>query len=172
MHSLTLWRLNWALLLLHGIGAVLAWSALPQRIPIHFGLGAAPDAWATTSLASWFGLFAVSAVTSTFIHALSRYGPLTLWNIPEKERFLQLSPRQRAPVLELLYSFMAAAAICTTVALLALHLGLYLVASGRTPALPWYTQAATYGGFVLLLVGLVPWSRAVRRAVLHAANSE
>ena len=172
MRASTLWRLNWTLLLLHGTGAALAWSALPRRIPVHFDFGGDLDALAPASLASWFGLLAVSVAVSASLYVLSIHGPLELWNIPEKERFLRLTAQQRRPVLELLHSFMAGAAIGCTIVLAALQLGLYLVAHGYADRLPWYITSVMYGAIALLLVSTVPWSRTVRRAVLKAAGAE
>lgn len=172
MRASYLWRLNWMLLLLHGAVAVLAWSTLPRRIPVHFDFGGALDAWARTSLVSWFGLWVIAVALSILLHVVSTHGSLELWNMPEKERFLRLTAQQRAPVLELLHSFMAEAAICCTTALSALHLGLYLVARGYADRLPWFITSVMYGAVVLLLVSTVPWSRAVRRAVLNAAGAE
>lgn len=69
-----------------------------QRAPVHFGFRGDPDAWAPTYPLSWFGLVAVSCVLSWFIHALTVRGPLELWNIPQQQRFLRLSPeRASAP---------------------------------------------------------------------------
>ena len=172
MRASTLWRLNWALLLLHGAAAAFAWSSLPRRIPLHFGFGGALDAWTRTSLVSWFGLWVIAVALSAFLYVVSTRGPLDSWNIPEKERFLRLSAQQRAPVMELLHRLMAGAAICCTIVLSALHFGLYLVASGYANQLPWYITSVMYGAVVVLLVSTVPWPRAVRRAVLHAAGVE
>ena len=172
MRASTLWRLNWTLLLLDGAGAMLTWSTLPRRVPTHFDFGGTPDAWARTSLTSWFGLVAITAAVSAFVYALSMHAPLELWNIPEKERFLRLSSQQRAPILELLRRSMAVAAICCTISLSSLQLGLYIVAHDHANGLPWYITGVTYGALILLLVGAVPWSRALRRAVLQAAGAE
>ena len=172
MRASTLWRLNWTLLLLHGTGAVLAWSALPRRIPAHFDFSGDLNTFAPTSLASWFDLLAISVAISASLYLLSTHGSLESWNIPEKERFLRLTPQQRRPVLELLQSFMAGAAIGCTIVLAALHLGLYLVAHGYADRLPWYITSVMYAAIALLLVSTVPWSRAVRRAVLRAAGPE
>ena len=172
MRASTLWRLDWALLLLHGAATVFVWSSLPCRIPVHFGFGGALDDWARTSLASWFGLWVIAVALSVFLYLVSTRGSLELWNVPEKEQFLCLSAQQRAPVLELLHSFMAGAAVCCTIVLSALQVGLYLVASGYANRLPWYITSAMYGAVFLVLVSTVPWSRAVRRAVLHAAGTD
>ena len=170
MRASTLWRVNWALLLLHAAGVIVAWSDLPRRMPVHFNFSGDPGAWAQTSLASWFALLLISVAVSAFVYAVSTYAPLERWNIPEKERFLRLSAQQRLPVLELLHAFMAMAAICCTVVLSVLQLGLYLVARGYTARLPWYITGVMYCAIILLLVGVVPWSRAVRRAVRQTVS--
>jgi uncharacterized membrane protein len=171
MRASNLWRANSALLLIYVAAAVIGWLTLPDRIPVHFGLGGAADAWTRTSAVSWFGLCAITIAISWLLYLVSTRGPLELWNIPEKERFLRLTAQQREPVLELLRSFMAGAAICCTVCLFALHTGLYLVARGDVARLPWYTLLVMYSAIALLLISTAPSSRAVRRAVLRAADA-
>jgi len=172
MRASTLWRLNVVLLGLHGAGAALAWFYLPSRVPIHFGFRGNPDAWASTSVLSWFSLVAMSCGLSWFIHALTMHGPVELWNIPEKQRFLRLSSEQQAPILDQLRAFGALTAICATVVLLALHVGVYLTAQNPSNGLPWYVHLVMLGSLAVLLVMTIPFSRAVRRAIRRAAAAE
>jgi uncharacterized membrane protein len=169
MRASTLWRIDCALLALHAAGAALAWFRLPPRVPVHFGFTGAPDAWAGTSVVSWFAPLAISAALSGLIRALATSGPLGAWNIPEKQRFLRLTPEQRAPVLELLHAFAAAAAVCATVVFLALHVDVYVAAKGAPEA--GYAGLVMFGAPGCLLLALVPWSRAVKRAILRPSGS-
>ena len=44
-----------AILVVTCLSLVVKWPAIPSRIPIHWGLGGAPDGWAAKSLAAVFG---------------------------------------------------------------------------------------------------------------------
>src|SRR5688572_30642422 len=93
--------LNAVLLLALFAGSAWAYPRLPERIPVHFGLTGEPDAWAVRSAGSWFMLPAIAAVLVLVMHALSVYGsahPET-WNLPDKRRFLALSPADQAPII-------------------------------------------------------------------------
>ena len=169
MRASTLWLVNVALLTLHAAGAALAWSYLPPRIPIHFGLGGNPDAWADTSYFSWFGLLAISCGLSWFIYALTMHGPLELWNFPEKKRFLGLSPEKQAPIIARLHAFGALSAIAATATLLALQIGIWLAARGVAGALPEYILFFVFGIPAVLVVTVLRWSRSVGRDILAAS---
>ncbi|MCB9878345.1 MAG: DUF1648 domain-containing protein [Planctomycetes bacterium] len=99
-------------LLLLGLAAVWwlaidAWPTLPARIPMHFGLGGAPDRWADTSLWSWF-LFPAMATVFAFAlgHALPAWmrrlaaANSKLLNVPDAARFRALPTAQRVSVVQ------------------------------------------------------------------------
>lgn len=170
MRASTLWTVNAGLQVTHAIGAVAAWSALPPKLPLHFNFSGTPDAWARTSVLSWFGPLAISLALSWFIRALTTRGPLEFWDIPEKQRFLKLSPEQRAPVMEMLHALVAATAVATSLVFAALQVGIYQTARGATRTLPWYVDAVMLGSLAALLLATIPWTRAVRRAILEASG--
>ena len=158
------------MVVLHLILAVVVWFTLPPRIPTHFGAGGNADAWAETSTYFWFGLVAASVGTSLMIHFITLPTNRNFWNIGEKKRFLQLTPEQQAPVLELMRIFGAASALCVNVVFLTLHFGIYLTAGGHSQGLPWWINIIIFGAPVCLVLGIIPWDRAVRREVLKASQ--
>ncbi len=99
-------------------------------------------------------------------------GALRFWNIPEKERFLRLTPEQQRPVVELKRSFAGAATVCLTVVMLALQIGIYLTAQGHTKGLPWYIQIALFGPAIGLVIGVFFWMNAMERVIVKASSSE
>lgn len=171
MRSTKLWLVVKGGIAIHLLLAVIAWFMLPPRIPTHFGLGGKPDAWSETSLLGWFMLVAISAGLSAMVYLTTSPGAKTMWNIGEKKRFLALTPEQQVPIFELIRIFGACAALCVNIVFLTLQLGLYLAAQGHTKGLPWWTNIVLFGAPFCLVVGIVPWDRAVRREVLKASGS-
>jgi hypothetical protein len=134
--------------------AVALWPSLPDSIPMHFGGSGAADAWAEKSLFSWFGLPFMGLVLALMMLGLSRMrvgGSMDMWNVPEKERFLQLGPEQRATLMERLKRIPLTCGLLTTVLLASVHLGIYQVATGRSEGLPWYCMAVIGLSIVLIL---------------------
>jgi hypothetical protein len=170
MRSAKLWRTVKAVLVFHFLLATVAWFILPPEIPTHFGANGKADAWSSTSIVSWFSLVAVSVALSLMIFFLTSPAAKSTWNIGEKKRFLQLTPEQQAPVLELMRLFGAASALCVNVVFLTLNLGVYLAAQGHTRGLPWWSNLILFGAPGCLVLGLIPWDRAVRREVLKASG--
>lgn len=170
MRSATLWRIDAGLLAVHAVGAATAWLAMPRRVPTHFTLAGTPDAWSRTTVASWFGLLVTSIALSWLIHALSHAVSLESWNIPDKERLLQLPREEQEPVIELVHGYAAASAITTTVIFLALQVGVYLIATQDAHGPPWFVSVVMYGALATLLIGTVCWSRLLRRTLRRVAH--
>lgn len=134
--------------------AALVRPSLPERIPIHFGLDGTADAWAQTGFVSWFGLPTVALATALLLWGmvrLARRASPELWNVPEKERFLRLTPEQRAPILARLERMSAICGLVTSAMFLAIHVAVYETAMGHRAGLPWYAFAVMIGGVVLIL---------------------
>ena len=132
-------------------GSAAAYPRLPGRIPIHFDLAGNPDAWASTSLLSWFLLPLIATAMAGFLFVIGRvseYRP-ELWNVPEKPRFLALPAEARAPIAARLRAFMALMAVVTTAVMSTIQVEVFLTATGRAPT-PWLMTAAT----VLMLMGI------------------
>jgi uncharacterized membrane protein len=171
MRSKKLWQAVKVVVAIHLILAVVAWFMLPPQIPTHFGASGKADAWSSSSIPAWFALVAVSAGISLMIHFITLPGGKNFWNIGEKKRFLALTPEQQAPVLELMRLFGACSALCVNLVLLTLHLGMYLAAQGHTKGLPWWINLVLFGAPGCLLLGIIPWDKAVRREVRKASGT-
>lgn len=145
------------LLVLFGYFGVSAlfWARLPAQLPTHFDWNGEVTTWSPTTWLSWFGLPLISAGTALLIHGcmrLSKRAPY-LWNVPEKQRFLRLSPEQRAPIIARLEVIGAFSGLMTTFLFVGIHVGVLQVAAGRATSLPWYSQVV--GGIAILLIFLV-----------------
>ncbi|HZG42212.1 MAG TPA: DUF1648 domain-containing protein [Longimicrobium sp.] len=130
-------------------GSAAAYRHLPERIPVHFDLAGKADAWASTSLLSWFLLpLIATAVAGLLLVAgrVSEYHP-ELWNVPEKPRFLALPAEARAPIVARLRTFMALMAVMTTALMAVIQVEVFLTATGQMPATPWLVA----GGIVVML---------------------
>ena len=149
MSARSVHRLHLLLLVIYVATAALVWPSLPDRIPIHFDFAGDPTTWARTSVPFWFGLPVLALAMDLFIRGLGNLALRVpeLWNIPDKERFLALPAKARAPVEESLRVMLAWAAVLVTPAFVGIHLGMYLTATGRTRGLPWYSQGLIYGSF-------------------------
>src|SRR5688572_29187782 len=106
------WWLARGLWILHAVFAVVTWFNLPPRIPTHFGASGKPDAWDERSLFFWFLLVMVSLGLHGLFRLVLSPGAKDLWNIPEKEKFLRLTPAQQQPVMDLMQLFGAYSAFC------------------------------------------------------------
>ncbi len=73
----------------HLVFALMSYSSLPEKIPMHFNAAGVPDAFASRGVGSWFLLWFVSAGMGLLFTAFS----LTLHTMPE--RYLSL-PRKQA----------------------------------------------------------------------------
>jgi uncharacterized membrane protein len=96
----TIRRLHLALLGLYAFMVTATYPLLPERYPIHYGPSGRADAWADKSPWPWYLLLVIAVAVfgmMTFISTVSVRYP-HLWNIPEKQTFLKLSPEQRAPI--------------------------------------------------------------------------
>jgi uncharacterized membrane protein len=165
------WRISGLVLLLHLIFAAYSWFQLPDTIPTHFDKSGAPDGWATRSIPAWFGIVAVSFALQCLPRVLLSTATRGFWNIPEKERFLELNEEQQAPIIDRVQAFAGFSAICLSVTLLALHFGMYLAAIGRTNGLSRLILIGMFFPVLVLILTLIPWSRGIKRAILNASSA-
>lgn len=96
-------RIHWINALLAGallLGSALVWPELPERVPGHFGLGGEVTRWDSPSALSWFGLPLVGLALVAMLYGIARLLPSRpdLFNMPDKDRFLELPAAFRAPV--------------------------------------------------------------------------
>jgi uncharacterized membrane protein len=159
----------WArgLLALHACFVLVAWPNLPSRIPTHFDRAGTPDAWSGPSFVSWFLLLSVSLGLHLLMMAVTVPAMRKYWNIPEKERFLQLTPEQQAPVVKLMQTFGGISALCLGTVMFALQVGTYLVAHGHLKTLHIYIYCAIFVPVGCMLLAMIPWFKAVRQAIVN-----
>ena len=81
--------------------AVTLWPRLPHQIPMHFNAQGHPDRFESTTAARWFllpiaatMLSALMLGTARLLGFLARSFPQWL-NMPHRERFMKLAPRER-----------------------------------------------------------------------------
>lgn len=146
-------RLQLVLLGLFFAGAAIAWPHLPPRIAIHFGFSGRPDRWVSTTWMAWFGL-PLLAVAMTLlllgIDTLLQRSPET-WNVPDKERFLRMTPAEREPIESVVHRFVAWCAVLITCSFIGAELEVYR--SARPSALPgWTAQLLVWAPAILVLV--------------------
>ena len=165
---------------LHGLVLVLFWTQalwlwprLPARIPVHFGASGAVDRWAPTTLVTWFALPLLAALISASLWGLGRWAVTApkLWNVPEKERFLALSPEARAPVMDMVRGFLDGTGIVTILFLGLMHWWTYRTATGASRGLsrlfPLWISLAVLGA----LVASVALYVRLQRRILEASRS-
>jgi uncharacterized membrane protein len=94
-------RFSTALLVGYWALCFVLYPRLPGRIAIHFDARGQADGWTDRPWLAWFGMPLLATATALLIIGcakLARQNP-HLWNIPEKKRFLALTPEQREPIL-------------------------------------------------------------------------
>jgi hypothetical protein len=134
----SVYQLQLLLLALYFAAAALLWPTLPERVPIHFDFAGRPTTWTRTSMLSWFALPLVTAAMTLFLYCMGRVSDRSpeLWNIPEKKRFLALSPVARAPIVAYLRRAMAWSAVMVSFTFIGVHVGVYQAAMGHGTGLP------------------------------------
>jgi uncharacterized membrane protein len=162
-----IWWVARGALAVHGAFAAITWFTLPSRIPTHFGPSGAPDAWSARTLLGWFMFVGVSLFLHGLIYVITLPGARDTWNIPEKDRFLKLTPEQQQPICKLMRIFGGISSLCLTLTMLTLQIGMYLTARGITQGLPWYINVAMFVPIVCMLIAMIPWSKAVKHAIVH-----
>ena len=131
MRAVTL--LNVLLLVALVGGSVAVYPELPDRIPVHFGSGGAPDRWADTSWGSWFGLPLTTIVVNVLLYGitlLAQRDPRFI-NIPEKRRFLKLPSERQRVVLARVGNGIEGFALLLTLFFSSIQLSIYRTALGE-----------------------------------------
>jgi uncharacterized membrane protein len=174
MNSTLLFRLNAGLLAAWLAASALAWPHLPERVPIHFDLAGNPTRWVGTSPFSWFGLTAIGALTSLFVWGMAWFGRRnpSLWNVPDRSRFVRLSPQARAPIVERMERVAGWTAVLCTVIFAAVQALVYASATGRS-GLPWsLLHGVIWGAVALILWVALTSTRGMREEIRAAAEAE
>jgi len=157
--------------------AAWAWPTLPERIPMHFGPGGAPDAWTRKSAAAWFLIPALATVFTLLLGAwlprlaigMARRNS-TMLNMPQRERFRALPEAARVRAVTVVAGWLG----WLTVAMQALFswflFASWQVAHERWTTLPVAATVVWVAAILALAASLaVASSRAVTREVAAAA---
>lgn len=149
---------------------MMVYPRLPQRFPIHFGISGQPDGWATRSLLSWLALPLVAAGVALLLEVLSRLSASRpeLWNVPEKARFLALTPDERAPIVHRLQRFMGLVGVMTTALMAVVQASIYHAATGRAPGLPAYFLPALVMYMAIVLGAALRMNRRIATLIRDA----
>ncbi|MBW3572693.1 MAG: DUF1648 domain-containing protein [Gemmatimonadetes bacterium] len=136
-------------------GSLMVYSRLPERFPVHFGLSGQPDGWAARSLLSWLALPLIAASAALLVEGAARLAARhpELWSVPDRARFLALTPEERAPIIHRLQRFVGLVGLMTTLLLAMVQAAIYHAATGRTTALPAYVLPAA-GIIMAVIVGM------------------
>lgn len=131
-------------------GSLVVYPRLPERIPMHFDLSGQPDVWQQRTVAAWLMLPAIAAGTALLLELASRMSVQNpqLWNVPDKPRFLALTPEERAPIIHRLQNFMGLVGLTVTAVMMVVQASVYLAAVQPVPRMPIYTLVP-----IVLLVG-------------------
>lgn len=130
--------------------AVIGYGQLPDRIPTHFDASGTPDGFMQRSYVSWFLLPLVALISALTIFLTTVWAERNprLWNVPNKARFLALSPEQQRPLIDTLNTLLSTVSLSTVLFLAALHYDTWRVARGTAPGL----SALSMTAFAFLLV--------------------
>lgn len=162
MKPRSIYLLQLLLLVLHIAAAALAFQNLPERFPIHFDLAGNADNWADRSLIMWFTLPIVNTVVALFLFGMSKVAIRTpeIWNLPQKKRFLALTPEQREPVVAIMLGFLAWIGVMTTIIFICVHALVYMTAVGWIARPTWPALLLVFGPIgVVLVMTIRLWKR-------------
>ena len=168
-------RLLVGVVVAHGVFAAAVFTRLPQRIPVHFGVNGAPDAFASPGLSSWFLMVIVSAVLALAIGLVSlslfRIPPKWL-NLPRKAAFLALPEADRRAVLGSVAAFTMLLGATVCLGLFAIHVVVALAALGVIEAFPIAAPFVIVGAvFVELIIMFIRVSAAVETATARRVQN-
>ena len=140
------------------------WPRLPDRIPIHFGAGGAPDGWSGKNWFLVFGVVIMAAVLLViFGLASSELLGARWYNFPGKERVLKLSREQQRYALAPLREGMAWIGSGCTIGLALMARESWQVAMGSREGISSLTMIVPLAiGFAAVIIGIVCANRRAR----------
>jgi uncharacterized membrane protein len=152
--------------------SILRWPDLPDKIPMHFRLSGAPDAWEARSWTSWFAL-PLSGLGITALMYLSAWMakrfPRAV-NVPAKDLYVSLPPASRAPILARVQNLVYRIAALISLQFILFQVGTYQVATGKSPVLPLYVRVSSPALVGLILLLTISDVVRIRGMVVRAAQ--
>lgn len=159
--------------------AAWAWPTLPERIPMHFGPGGAPDAWTRKSAWAWFLTPALATVFTLLLGVwlprlavgMARRNSTTL-NMPQRERFRALPEEARVRAVRVVAGWLGWLASAVQVLFAWFLFASWQVAHERWAGLPVAATVAWVAAMLALAASLaVASSRAVTRELAAVERS-
>ena len=173
MSTSSIRRLQLVLLALFFAGAAIAWPHLPPRIAIHFGFSGRPDRWVSTTWIAWFGLPLLAAAMTLVLLGIDKLLQRSpeMWNVPNRERFLQMSPAEREPIESAVHRLVAWCAVLITCSFIGAELEVYR--SARLTAVPgWAVQLLVWTPAILVLVLVLRMNRFIRKQIRRGGATQ
>ncbi len=166
-------RVCYALLASYWVLCITLYPQLPERIAIHFDMHGRPNGWTDSAWLGWFGLPVLASVVTWMLIGIAQLALRTpsLWSLPEKSRFLRLTPQQRQPILRELIHLMDVAAVYTIAVFMVVQLAIFQAALSSFARLGLAFHLVLWGGLVALLVYSALLSNRVKNMIL-AADAE
>ena len=162
--------LNYTVLAAYWAACFVWYPRLPTPYATHFNIRGEPDAW-TGGPAAWFGLPAIATATILLLIGIGKLAQRTphLWNIPEKKRFLALTPEQRAPIMPVLSSMMDVAGLYSLLVFIVCQWAIYQSALNGHGTLALMFHVVVWGGMIVLLIYILRLNKRVKQMVLAAS---
>jgi uncharacterized membrane protein len=135
------------------------YSALPDRVPVHFGISGAPDRCGSKS--ELFIFIAISWGLTILFYALTLAIPRLVrnpqyLNIPHKWEFLKLAPERQAIYWGLLKEFMTGMTVAINLVFFLIAQGTLRVIQGKTAGLPFKDVLPGLVAIVLMMIVYLP----------------
>ncbi|MBI5532863.1 MAG: DUF1648 domain-containing protein [Deltaproteobacteria bacterium] len=147
--------------------AVWAYPTLPATYPVHFDMQGNPNRWVPGNSPEWFLVLGISVFINVVFVAISvslPKMPISIVNVPHKERFLQLPSHQQRSILSSFSKMLLTLGLSVNVLMTGLYVMLYEVALQRIrPPSGWPILAVPIGMVALMLGWTLQISRRIRR---------
>jgi len=135
------------------------YSALPDRVPVHFAISGAPDRWGSKS--ELFIFVAISWGFTLLFYALNLAMPRLArnpryLNIPHKWEFLKLAPERQAIYWELIREFMTATTASFNLVFFLIVRATIRVILGKTAGAPFKDLSVGLVAILLVMIVYLP----------------
>jgi uncharacterized membrane protein len=150
--------------------ALITYSSLPEKIPIHFNTHGTPDSWADKSWGVWLtmplialGLTCLFYVTTALVDVAKKH-PKWL-SLPKKKEFLALPEEKQAPIWHKMKTMLYWMAFPMNLLILYAFHTTYTMAVGTAESLVMWPIWACMGAILIITFGMTyGLIRAVRTA--------